>query len=756
MAREFRADVAGPRMPTAGHAGGICESFHVEHSRGEVQSAFAELAALQSGAKPSVEAALASLEEQRLQHGHAEEELWAHLQAHECRQRDMQGEVQSAFAELAALQSGAKPSVEAALASLEEQRLQHGHAEEELWAHLQAHECRQRDMQGEVQSAFAELAALQSGAKPSVEAALSATAKSDEMEAKVQFFEQVGRASEELQKGFAELRMSFGEVSEADQRPSQQIQSEQLAQTEASLVALRGTLSLELAEVKRMLAEEMASQARDFSEQLAQGRTTTVVEIETVRGQLIETVEDSIDLRRQLLELCRSHMQPRAEGEPITASSFLVSEAQQHLPTEGADWAAQLKTLWSRCEGLAEEVRRVADRQTAAEQSTSRGLTTMQQAVEGLSIRLGEVSAPRDSAIFGQRLFVNQANLGSEPEPFRKMQQKRKTPRCSCPAMKGCWKWNWKRDVNVAMARGMPPGQVHFYTFSDTIPHPGLCVLAEAASELGGVLRVMGLSKRPGYILIHSHSPTLKFLMLQEVLEYEVSKRRIASDDLVIFADGHDVLLQQPLADIVAAYSRWPGSPYLISGERNCWPWPHTDPSHGAWDLTDRASFGNVSWTVNRWIKFAPQDFCRMIRADGPYPFPNIGLSMGPVSRVIEVLRRNNKIVLEEDVNDQGAMWLVIMRHALELNIQIDQHAEVFMSMLQYKAGELEREPCGHGWFRGPGARGTPKNVLTNTTPGLLHFNGPSHEDDVWPTCFHTMNTQSWARHNPLLATSKS
>mmetsp|Transcript_67486 Transcript_67486/g.158338 ORF Transcript_67486/g.158338 Transcript_67486/m.158338 type:complete len:403 (-) Transcript_67486:34-1242(-) len=303
--------------------------------------------------------------------------------------------------------------------------------------------------------------------------------------------------------------------------------------------------------------------------------------------------------------------------------------------------------------------------------------------------------------------------------------------------------WRWLvACLPVFFQFGRALRQVHFYTFSDTIPHPGLCVLAEAASELGGVLRVMGLSKRPGYILIHSHSPTLKFLMLQEVLEYEVSQRRIASDDLVIFADGHDVLLQQPLADIVAAYSRWPGSPYLISGERNCWPWPHTDPAHGAWDLTDRASFGNVSWTVNRWIKFAPQDFCRMIRADGPYPFPNIGLSMGPVSRVIEVLRRNNKIVLEEDVNDQGAMWLVIMRHALELNIQIDQHAEVFMSMLQYKAGELEREPCGHGWFRGPGARGTPKNLLTNTTPGLLHFNGPSHEDDVWPTCFHTMNTQ--------------
>ncbi|CAJ1426029.1 unnamed protein product [Effrenium voratum] len=244
---------------------------------------------------------------------------------------------------------------------------------------------------------------------------------------------------------------------------------------------------------------------------------------------------------------------------------------------------------------------------------------------------------------------------------------------------------------------------------------------------------------------IHQWLPGLgglpRFLMLQEVLEYELSKGRIAEDDIVIFSDGHDVLLQQPLLEILAAYSRWPGSPYLISGERNCWPWPHSDPSHGSWDLTDKAAM-NQSWIINRWIRFTAHDFCRMIRADGPYPFPNIGLSMGPVKRVIEVLKRNNKIVLEEDVNDQGAMWLVILRHAVELNIQIDQHAEVFLNMLEYKKGELEREPCDKHWFRGPRAAGPPRNLLTNTTPGLLHFNGPSHEDGVWPSCYHTINGQ--------------
>mmetsp|Transcript_30808 Transcript_30808/g.55921 ORF Transcript_30808/g.55921 Transcript_30808/m.55921 type:complete len:457 (+) Transcript_30808:45-1415(+) len=296
--------------------------------------------------------------------------------------------------------------------------------------------------------------------------------------------------------------------------------------------------------------------------------------------------------------------------------------------------------------------------------------------------------------------------------------------------------------VTVEASAARPDRLVHFYTFSDTVPHPGLCSLAEAAAEVGNGLRVIGLSKRPGYILIHSHSPTLKFLMLQEVLEYEVSQGRVAADDLMIFSDGHDVLLQKPLADILKAYNKWPDSPYLISGERNCWPWPHSDPKHGSWDLGGEAVHSNQSWIINRWIKFTTHDFCRMILEKGPYPYPNIGLSMGPISKVIEVLRRNNRIVLDEDVNDQGAMWLVIMRHAEELNIQIDQHSEVFLNMLEYKKGELEREPCGPDWFQGPGGSVTPGIRLTNTTPGLLHFNGPSHEDGVWPTCYKEFTQQ--------------
>lgn len=290
---------------------------------------------------------------------------------------------------------------------------------------------------------------------------------------------------------------------------------------------------------------------------------------------------------------------------------------------------------------------------------------------------------------------------------------------------------------------------VHVYTFSDIVPHPGLCALAEATWELGGILRVLGLSKTPGYILIHGHSPTLKFLMLQDMLEFDVSIGRVQPNDLVIFVDGHDVYLQRPLRELVEEYEKFPGSPFLISGERNCWPWPHTDPSHGEWDPGMDVQAG-MSWTVNRWLRLEPKDFCHLVVKDGPYPFPNIGSSMGPVSRMLEVLKRNNRFVIDEDVNDQGAMWLVIFRHAEELNIQIDQHARVFMNMLAYPPGEFEREPCA-GWFdqQTPGsrvssgrARGPPRNRRTNTTPSILHFNGPSHEDDRWLECYHAFTEE--------------
>eukprot|EP00746_Dinoflagellata_sp_MGD_P150882 gnl/MRDRNA2_/MRDRNA2_82650_c2_seq1.p1 gnl/MRDRNA2_/MRDRNA2_82650_c2~~gnl/MRDRNA2_/MRDRNA2_82650_c2_seq1.p1 ORF type:complete len:418 (-),score=65.76 gnl/MRDRNA2_/MRDRNA2_82650_c2_seq1:62-1315(-) len=291
--------------------------------------------------------------------------------------------------------------------------------------------------------------------------------------------------------------------------------------------------------------------------------------------------------------------------------------------------------------------------------------------------------------------------------------------------------------------------RIAVYTFSDTFPHPGLCALSEAVAELGdgARLRVFGLSRPPGYILVHSHSPTLKFLLLQEALEYDVQRGEVDVEDLMIFVDGHDVFITRPLQEILQSYSQFKDSPYLLSAERNCWPWPHIEAIDGGFGAPleegtaeKKPGPGVIDpkkiWRIHDSLYLQASDFCRAaaLGSQGRYPFLNIGASIGPIGKVIEVLRRNNRIVQEEDVNDQGAMWLVLFRYAQELNIQVDRNASIFMSMLSYRQGELEREPCEPGWMAN---RTSPRNVKTGTAPAVMHFNGPSHEDGVWVDCYH-------------------
>mmetsp|Transcript_36488 Transcript_36488/g.64853 ORF Transcript_36488/g.64853 Transcript_36488/m.64853 type:complete len:168 (-) Transcript_36488:25-528(-) len=154
---------------------------------------------------------------------------------------------------------------------------------------------------------------------------------------------------------------------------------------------------MELGEAQARFSEELAAQARFFSDELAQDSRHTAAEIENVRGQLIETVEDSIELRRQLLELCRSRAHAAPGGEPLAWHSGrldAVEATQKRLVAQCADIGdeARIKKLTSRCEDVAQEVQKLSTRQAAAEQSAFRGLAAMQQAVEGLSARLGELA----------------------------------------------------------------------------------------------------------------------------------------------------------------------------------------------------------------------------------------------------------------------------------------------------------------------------------------------------------------------------
>eukprot|EP00933_Yihiella_yeosuensis_P058209 TRINITY_DN5851_c2_g1_i1.p1 TRINITY_DN5851_c2_g1~~TRINITY_DN5851_c2_g1_i1.p1 ORF type:complete len:370 (+),score=104.02 TRINITY_DN5851_c2_g1_i1:112-1110(+) len=150
-----------------------------------------------------------------------------------------------------------------------------------------------------------------------------------------------------------------------------QVHSQQLAGLEESLVELKGAFSVELWEVRRHLTEELGVQASSFNARLAAGSACATAEVDGLRSELSEALEDSIELRRQLLALCEA----RARDEREHAMQPLVA-APRH---EGSAASSPPMALQSDVEVL-------AARQEAAEQNSSRGIALLQQAVEALSI----------------------------------------------------------------------------------------------------------------------------------------------------------------------------------------------------------------------------------------------------------------------------------------------------------------------------------------------------------------------------------
>ena len=84
--------------------------------------------------------------------------------------------------------------------------------------------------------------------------------------------------------------------------------------------------------------------------------------------------------------------------------------------------------------------------------------------------------------------------------------------------------------------------------------------------DVAGVIGPLSTTASSGN-LVRSKLMAVKMLYLLLALmccckvEYEVSIGRISMDDLMIFVDGHDVMLQKPLSELLATYEKWPDSP---------------------------------------------------------------------------------------------------------------------------------------------------------------------------------------------------
>jgi len=121
--------------------------------------------------------------------------------------------------------------------------------------------------------------------------------------------ESVGAVAKEWCAGLSELRVALTQDVDSSQRQEESL-ALQRAGVQESLVQLQGAVSMELGEARRHISEFMEEeaarlQAQSFAE-LLEASKSQAGELDLVRRQLIETVQDRVDLRRQLLDVCRS------------------------------------------------------------------------------------------------------------------------------------------------------------------------------------------------------------------------------------------------------------------------------------------------------------------------------------------------------------------------------------------------------------------------------------------------------------------
>ena len=149
-------------------------------------------------------------------------------------------------------------------------------------------------------------------------------------------------------------------------------------------------------------------------------------------------------------------------------------------------------------------------------------------------------------------------------------------------------------DTTPSCAESAGMRAVTIVTLADSM-HLELQVLASTVAHFHTAeLQVLGLSghsapadsksfELPPSVMRHAQKfphviKRLRFLGAL-LLSAENAPQGLRDDDLLVFVDGQDVLLQRRIADLPAAYSRVLKSvgadedAVLVSGESHCWPW---------------------------------------------------------------------------------------------------------------------------------------------------------------------------------------
>ena len=131
----------------------------------------------------------------------------------------------------------------------------------------------------------------------------------------------------------------------------------------------------------------------------------------------------------------------------------------------------------------------------------------------------------------------------------------------------------------------------------------------------------------------------LKSFALALALRRMLRSGALRADELVLFVDAFDVVFVRPAHHLAAALRRAllaTGKPILFSGERNCWPWPHSAPAHGSLSSN---TFAGRSWAAPLPRPAAATELCARALAEAPgarYPFLNSGMFGGGAAALVQ------------------------------------------------------------------------------------------------------------------------
>lgn len=216
-----------------------------------------------------------------------------------------------------------------------------------------------------------------------------------------------------------------------------------------------------------------------------------------------------------------------------------------------------------------------------------------------------------------------------------------------------------------------------------------MVIITNIYKPFAGTDRMIASFERHGFEVAINRIPTGNGAILRGL--YECYKRAATGHETFAYADAADTICQRPFTV--------PTNRLIWSTEKACYPYP------------DRAAL----------YKFGP-------RLKSPWRYLNNGLYGGPLALAIEFFERYGLHKLNDHANGQAEVMDAYLQAVEDgFPIALDLKCELFQSIAFDHDPKLNGHPLHLNGYEGIDFEikdGLVRNVLTKTTPAVLHGNG--------------------------------